>query len=245
MSERQDAFHELRASDRVHRGRLEGHASPRAQRMLRVILDTPREEPPPSTRRRLVVVIAIAVIALVALAATWLVTRPVTHPQSIVCYQAADLESDRVAVASGPTLTASGCEAVWAEGTLSNPEFGPAGSVPPLVGCVGGSGALAVFPSDDPSVCARLGLAIPDPASIPGAETVIVLNNALVDYFSARHCIAIPEAVAGVRTILDAHGASDWTIETTPGPEDRPCASYGLDAEAQTVFVVPIPEPTP
>lgn len=245
MSGKRDAFDQLRTSDPVDRLRLEGHASPRAQRMLRSILGTPREERTPSNRRRLVLVIAIAAAALAALAAAWLITRPVTQPQGIACYQAADLDADRVAVQSGLTVTAAACEALWVDGTLSNPEFGPAGSVPPLVACVNDAGGLAVFPSDDPSICADLGLATPDPASTSDAEAVRALNDALVEYFSARQCIPIPEAVVEVRRILDTHGAADWTIQQTPGPDDRPCASFGLDAKAQTIFVVPIPEPNP
>ena len=172
-------------------------------------------------------------------------TRPVSEPEDIVCYQAVDLDSDRVGVGYGADVTAAACVRFWEDGTLTNPEFGPAGSVPPLAGCVSAAGSLAVFPSEDPNVCQDLGLADVDPSSVPAAGEIRSLNDILVDYFASDGCVPIPRAVDDVRGILDTRGFANWTITETSGSSDRICASFSMEAENETVFIVPIPKPSP
>lgn len=247
MRRRHDVLKELTAADPVRRDQVETHSSPAAQRLLAAILSTPRQEPSPAakprSRSRLGVALAIVALAVAALAATWILTRPVTQPQALACFQAPNLDADRVGVRLGPSEGQAACEALWADSTLSNPDFGPPGTVPPLVACVSEAGWLFVFPGDDPGLCTRLGLAIPDPGSMPDADAIRALTSALVDYFSDQQCIPIPQAVIDVREILDTHVGPDWSISSEPGTDDRPCASFGLDAEERTVFLVPIPEP--
>ena len=244
MSRRRDAFDELVSANPVDRDRLPAGLSPWAQHTLAAILDTMRDAGRPNTprwKRRRLVVIAVVLLTLVALGATWILTRPVTQPQAIACFQAPNLDADRVAVQSGSSAAA--CEHLWADGTLSNPTFGPAGSVPPLVACVSEAGSLFVFPSDDLSLCGRLGLAEPDPSPPQDADRVRAIIDDLANYFSDQPCIPIQRAADDVRRILDEQGATDWTIDATPGTDDRPCASVALDAEQTTVLLVPIPPP--
>lgn len=249
MSDLRRAFDELTSANPVDRDQLESYDSPTARRILRSILNTPQETArrarTPFGKRRLVLVAAIIVVTLITLAAVWIMTRPVTQPQAIACFQAPHPDADRVGIQSGRPAGTAACEQFWADGTLSNPEFGSPGSVPPLMACVSEAGSLFVFPSDDPGLCARLGLAVPDPATSLEADTVRALNNALVDYFSSQPCTTIPQAVADVRRILDEHEAFDWIVVATAGNDERPCASFGLDAEEHTIHLVPIPEPSP
>lgn len=246
MSRRFDAFDELARHDPVDESSLPSHDSPQAQRLLAEITATPRQPQRTSLRhRRVVVAIAVGIAAVATLGAAWIMTRPVAEPQDIVCYQAADLDSDRVGIGYGDDVAAEACERFWSDGILTNPQFGPAGSVPPLVACVSEAGSLAVFPTNDPNVCHTLGLADVDEASLPGADAVRDLNDALVDYFLTNLCIPVPRAVDDVRRILDAHGFVDWTISETSGPPDRPCASHSMDTENARITIIPIPEPSP
>lgn len=243
---RHDAFDELAQHDPIDQSSLPSHDSPQAQRLLADIVATPRQPGRTSVRhRRVVVAIAVGIAAVAALGAGWIVTRPVTEPQDIVCYQAVDLDSDRAGVGYGDDVTAAACERFWADGTLTNPEFGPAGSVPPLVACVSAGGSLAVFPTNDPNVCHSLDLGEIDEASLPGADTIRGLNDALVNYFASDGCVPIPRAVDDVRGILDTRGFAHWTIVETSGSPDRICASFSMGSESETVFIVPIPKHSP
>ena len=242
MGRRDDAFEILRASDPVDEAMVAGADSPKARALFADIVATPRpplDRPERSVRRRLA--FAIALLAVVSVAAAWLFLRDVTDPISVGCYQDANLDSDVVAVASGGVLDVSLCEPVWEDGTLTNDAAAPAGQVPSLIGCVTDTGNLAVFPSDDENLCQILGLADPNPESIPGGDAIRQLNDALVSYFAANNCQTIDDAKSDVRRILDNSSLEGWHIQASLGGPGRPCASFGLDAPNQTVYLIPIP----
>ncbi len=246
MNRRSDAFDELCRHDPIDEFALPSHDSPQAQRLLAEITAAPRNSRHTSSRRRrIATAIAVGIAAVATFGAAWIVTRPVTQPQNIVCYQSIDLNSDRVGVGYGNDVTAAACARAWADGTLTNPEFGPTGSTPPLVACVSDVGSLAVFPSNDPNVCQDLGLADVDPSSVPGAGAVRSLNDNLVDYFLSDSCIPLPRATDDIRSILDAGGFADWTIVETQGAPDRTCGSFSMDAESTTIYIIGIPRLSP
>lgn len=241
-----DAFELLRSLDPVNESRLPDHQTPIAQRLLTEILSKPRAASPAHprrpSRRRLRVAVALAFVALATIAAAWIVLRAISNPIAIGCYQAPTLDSNRVGVASGGRLDPSVCAPLWEEATLVNQDVAPAGSIPPLFGCVTDTGSLAVFPSDDPTLCEQLGLSPPDDQSIPEGEAIRQLNDQLIAYFDNQACVPFDEAQQGVEDILEKTGFGDWTIEFMPGNPGHPCASFGLDSENQTIRVVPIPE---
>ncbi|HHC08074.1 MAG TPA: hypothetical protein ENK55_05100 [Actinobacteria bacterium] len=241
MNHEPDAFEQLRAADPVDPATVDGPDSPRARALLSSILATDRtpEAVPERRRRRRRLAVAAAILAALAAAAAWIVTRPVTNPASLSCYEGPTLDSSQVGLVGRPLEVAS-CVPFWADGTLTNPAY-PPGTVPPLVACVTDVGTFAVFPSEDPNLCEELGLAPPDPQSIDDAAPIIDLENALVDYFSSDPCIPIPQAADDVQRILDEHGVSDWTITVGEQRPDRPCASLSFEPERRTVRIVPIP----
>jgi len=244
MGRRDDAFAILRSNDPVDEATVDGANSPKARALLADIVTTPRpplDRPERSVRRRLVFAIAIALLAVVSVAATWLFLRDVTDPISVGCYQDTSLDSDVVAVASGGALDVSLCEPVWKDGTLTNNTAAPAGQVPPLIGCVTNTGNLAVFPSSAEDLCGRLGLAEPAPESVPAGDAIRQLNNELVAHFEANDCQPIEDAETDIRRILDRHGLNDWQVQVSLGGPDRPCASFGLDAPNRTIHLIPIP----
>jgi len=244
MARRDDAFEILRANDPVDEATVGDADSPKARALFVEITSTPRHQhrrPERSVRRRLAFTIAIALLAVVSVAAAWLFLRDVSDPISVGCYQDASLDSDVVAVASGGDLDVSLCEPVWEDGTLTNDAVVSAGQVPPLIGCVTNTGNFAVFPGNDDNVCQTLGLADPNPESIPGGDAIRRLNDALVSYFAANNCQSIDDAESDVRRILDNSGLEGWHIQASLGGPGRPCASFGLDAPNQTVRIIPIP----
>jgi hypothetical protein len=239
MGDTEDLIRRLREANPAVEERLPGPESLEGRRLLAYILSQPRRpKPRPSGRRRLLVVTALA---LAATAATYLWLRPVANPV-LTCFATVDTEADRVALATPGELAPQACALLWAEGSLSNPEVAP-GSVPPLGSCVGPEGGLWVFPTDDPDLCDRMGLAAPDPASLPEAEAIRLAINELVGYFATHRCQTIEQASADVRRILDQHRLDDWMVETTPETPDRPCASFSPDPDNRTIHLVPIPPP--
>lgn len=243
MHRRNDAFKILRAHDPVDEATVGDADSPKARALFAEIVATPRSQPNPVrlTRRRLVIAVAAVLLAIVTAAATWLYLRDISDPISVGCYQDASLDSDVVAVASGGALGASLCDPVWEDGTLTNSSAAPDGQVPPLVGCVTDTGTLAVFPSNDENLCQTLGLADPNPESIPEGDAIRQLNDDLVAHFAANECQPIEEAAIDVRDILDGSGFEEWDIAVSPGGPGRPCTSFGLDAPNQTIHLIPLP----
>ncbi|MGB5169053.1 MAG: hypothetical protein WBP49_11680 [Acidimicrobiia bacterium] len=241
-----DAFEIVRANNPVDETTVADATSAKARALLTEIVATPRpqlQRPKRTTRRRLAFAIAIALLAVASIAAAWLVLREVTDPISVGCYQDTNLNSDVVAVVSSGALDVSLCIPAWEDGTLTNNAVAPPGQVPPLLGCVTDTGKLAVFPSNDENLCHALGLAEPDPESVPAGDAVRRLNEALVTHFAANACLTIEDARIDVRDTLDTNGSNDWRIEISPGGPGRPCASFGLDAPNHTVRLIPIPPP--
>jgi hypothetical protein len=241
-----DAFELLCRSDPVDETRLPDHQTPTAQQLLARILSEPRQAATPDrprrlSGRRLRVAVALALVALATIAAAWIAIRAISDPIAIGCYQALTLDSDRVAVASGGQLDPSVCAPIWEEQTLTNQQVAPAGSVPPLLGCVTDTGSLAVFPSDDPTLCEDLGLSRPDDQSIPEGDAIRQLNDQLIAYFDRQACVPFNQAQLDIESILKEMGFGDWTIEVEVGDPDYPCASFGLDTQQRTIHLIPIP----
>ncbi len=245
MRKPNDAFEALRDANPVDESALPGPESPKARALLAEITSTPRIRPAPPARRsrRLAVIIAIVLLALASIAAAWLVLRDVTDPISVTCYREGRLGGDIAAVTSGGPLDVNLCDREWEDRILTNEAIVPAGQIPPLVGCVTDRGNLAVFPSDDPGLCAQLGLAEPDPASIPQGNQLRQLSDDLVAHFDAQECQPLPDAERDVRAILDSYGFDDWQIQSSPTRPSRPCASFSLDPATQIIHLVPIPPP--
>jgi hypothetical protein len=234
-----DPFDILRDHNPVDTSTLPTADSPSARALFERITAIPRPDRSPARRRHRI--IALAVLAAVLAAATWVaLTRDVTEV-SVVCYQSTDLNSDRVGIEPAVAPTVNLCVAPWEEGPLTNIAVTP-GDIPPLTGCVTAGGVLAVFPTDDPTVCESLGLATPNPSQPPDRLDSIAQTEAeIVDYIAGEECVAPSEAEGRVRSILDDDGLKDWAITHQPTGTDRPCTSIAFDTAAETVILVPRP----
>lgn len=193
-------------------------------------------------RRRRTLTLAVAVLtALAGVAAAYYITRPATEPSVVVCYEAADLDSTRVAIAAPPSLTTDACEQPWLDGTLRS-DTQHVGQIPPFVGCVNERGTLWVFPGDDDQLCQDLGLANHEPASTPDDHTRLM--GLLTDMFHPEECIPIADAEQRIVQLLTSNDLSTWNVRIATQPtNERPCASFSLDPPTNMIRLVPIPTP--
>ncbi len=244
MQKGQDAFEVFVATNPVDEFALPGPESTEARDLFARIIATPRQrldQPARYSKRRLAIAIAVAMLALASMAAAWLLTRDVTDPISVICYQDVSLDSPAADAPNEGPLNVDLCNPAWEDRILINEDLTPPGTTPPLVGCVTERGSLAVFPTSDTEVCARLGLADVNPESVPAVAPLRQLQADLVDHFSQQHCQPMEDAQRDVADILEADGFSDWQIQLSPGEGGDECASFGLDIESQTVDLIPIP----
>lgn len=236
---RESAFEILGRSDPVDRADLPAVGGPMAERIRNRILATPRR---PERRRqpRWRLRVAIAALAAVAVAATWVVfTRDVTEPRFVSCYEAADLNAD-IVVVEATALDTTPCEPLWRDGTLTNPDLVPPGEVPGLVVCVNDAGALAVVPGSG-DLCRLLDLA--PPTDTPDPQAVLQLRERLLAYFAATDCAPLTESVVAAEAIVADLDLPGWRVVETSGEADRVCASHALDPAAGIVYIVPVPHP--
>ncbi len=243
MGKRDDGLDRVRALNPVDESEVDGPDSPHAQELLADITSGPRR---PSTRHAVVgrpmrAALTLGAVVLVTTAAAWVWTSVIDKPNAISCYQAADLDADIAAAPAANEATAEACATVWRDAVLENTEIVPIGSVPPLTACVAENGGLAVFPTDDTTVCDQLGLAYPDPTDQDQANSLRSVEEALISYFQSEACILMADAEAEVRRILDDAGLNDWTIQPQPENPDRPCSSHSFSPDSQTVHLIPIP----
>lgn len=244
MSKKENSFDRLRATNPVDESTVEGPESPRAKELLARIVSTPQPDEPPRRlgRRSFRLAVVLAVVAAITIAAAYVWTRVIEAPDAVACYQTVDLDADIAAAPSGGPATAEACIPVWRDGILVNPEIGEPGTVPPLTACVSNQGALAVFPSDDTTICSRFDLAYPDTESQSEADLLREVQDQLITYFQSADCIPIETATSEVRRILDQAQLTEWNIQGQPASDERPCASHSFDAPSRTVFLVPVPD---
>ena len=235
MPTERDPFDILRGHDPVNRTELPDADSPTARTLFEQITASS-----PSSLGRRRVLLAVAVLAIAAVAATtWAALTRDVSAVSVTCYATTSLDGDRVGVAPSDVPSVEACIDPWADGPLTNPAVSP-GEVPPLSACVAEDGALAVFPTNDPTVCEDLGLAELNPSQpTDGLASIAAARESIVAYIAGEACASIDDAQVRIRTILDGHGLTDWTIESQPPRADRPCASIAFDVDTQTVIVVP------
>jgi len=239
MPANRDPFNILRDHDPVDFATLPDADSASAQALFEAITATPRPDRSRVHRRRRI--IALAVLAAMLAAATWVaLTRNITAVD-VACYATTDLDGDRVGISPAVAPTVDLCVIPWEEGPLTNPNMAR-GKVPPLTGCVTTEGVLAVFPTDDPTICESLGLVAPNSSKQPNRLGSIAQTEAeIVDYIAGEECVAPGEAEVRVRSILDNNGLEDWTITRQPTRTGRPCTSIAFDTSAKTVILVPHP----
>lgn len=200
---------------------------------------------------------AVAALGVLAGAVGFgLLRGDVSVPDSVACYERADLRSNTaVAIDDGRGAVAA-CADLWRQGM-----FAAATEAPPLVECVLRSGVAGVFPAaSGRDVCRDLDLppveaTVPPPTSsstVAGqppanpAARVLAFRDVVGPLFLDSPCVEPAAAGALVRRELDRAGLADWTIRGGEGLGDgfsaqRPCATLSLRPENREVVLVPSP----
>ena len=244
-----DPFELIRQADPAPRDSMPTAMSPLG-RSIRAQVAEQMVAERPLNRRYLLVRVAL-VIALLMSVGAWAMTRIdhsdrlamiVIRDTKVICYEEASLQSTGILVTEPSSLDASVCTPLWIDESLKIPSLGNA-AAPPLVACVDTEGVLVVFPDSDQSdVCADLDLARHE--SSTAEQSIIDLNTRLNRLFNQTPCLELTDAKRQAAEILRATGLEDWTVvEATAATDERPCASYAIDANARTVVLVPVPDP--
>lgn len=206
-----------------------------------VVLRSPRQR-----RRRRMVAVAVAVVVTATAAFAWAVTRHPSDPLAISCFAESSLSSDRTQVAADGRDYRDVCAQAWSEGKVVT----SVSEAPSLVACVLDGGSVAVFPGDTSAVCGRLGLAEATPEEAPsdGQPTNAVLlarlQQELIETFLDEGCVSPSRGEELVDAALTRHHLKGWSVQRPPTfPTDRPCASLAFDPPAQTIVLVPVPQP--
>jgi hypothetical protein len=206
----------------------------------------------PKRRRRAAVLILVPAAVIALAAATYALISP--SPDQVVdaigCYEKADFSGSVVVLShdtgGGGTEQIDGrdpveiCSEVWARGDI----VPGSAEVPPLVACVPeGGGVVDVVPGDI-GTCEQLGMA-PLPAGYSDAAARVAAAVDEVTTTFESQCPGDQTAVDLARQALDAHGLSDWSVETTTS-ESMSCPVASVESEHRVLKVIlPGPEGQP
>ena len=179
----------------------------------------------------------------------------VSRPETVACFERADLSSSTAVPRGDAAGPIEACAGVWRRGT-----FGGGTEVPPLVACVLPTGVAGVFPATaGTDVCTALNLVPiapppppppaptttapgPAPAPQPAADLntrILNFRDAALGQFLEAPCMAPATGAEIVRRELDRAGLGDWTVVGGGFTADRPCATLSLRTEERQVVLVP------
>jgi hypothetical protein len=195
--------------------------------------DVTAQRPRRVRKRVLLVAIAIIVLTVILIAATFVRRESSSVGVAPVCYSSASMSSPRV-VAIGDDPRAA-CVGLWTHGRFGS------GAAPNFDVCVLPSGVLAVFPGEAGSVCPRLDL----PES-SGDDRIARFSDDISREVQGT-CIGFDPATHIIKREMHRLGVSGWTVERGARvfDADHPCASTSVDPVAHTVTVVAYPDPFP
>jgi len=199
-------------------------------------------------RRRRIVGGACFVIAATSgavVAAAVLRSEQPTQPQAgAACRAEAQVRADAIVLAPGVDPI-EGCAALWSSGQfegLGSDKDITGTAVPPLNACIGGGGVVEVFPGE-PSVCADLGLAVADLTLSPENQSIVDLQDRLVNEINLPGCIPVADAATMAAEILDEAPLTGWEVTINPGADGGTCGKVAVDPIAEQITVLDFDPP--
>lgn len=137
----------------------------------------------------------------------------------------------------------STCSQLWRQGAVDPRAHNAPG---PLQACVarGGGGAVHVFASPTPAICAQLGMRY-DPQA--GTDPLAQRFGRFADQLTSQlqrpqyDCPNLSEVTRLVNVTMERSGLTGWTTKSL-GTYDsaHPCASLAIDSDTQTVTISPV-----
>lgn len=187
-------------------------------------------------RRKVVVAVSLAVaVSGMSLGAAALLRsgQPSVPEAGAACRAEAAVDASAIVVAPGeePILA---CRELWVAGAFE--ELAGVRGVPDLVACIGGGGAVEVFPGR-PSVCGGLGLVAADVDLSVGNERIVGLQDRVVEEINAVGCLSVGDAALAAEQILSESGLEGWRVVVDSEVGDGVCGMVGVDSETRSLFV--------
>lgn len=186
-------------------------------------------------RRRRIVGAGIGGVTFVAGTvgvAAWLRSEPPTAPQiGIVCRSEAAVDADASVIEPG-TDPIAGCREV-----LETSDLGGDVSNADLVACIGGGGAIEVFPGTD-ATCGQLGLVLADPEPTSENMAVIALQDRLSVEINASACQTVEAVARDAQNVLGDFDLPGWEVVVDPSSDNGVCGKADVDPASQTIVVV-------
>ena len=165
--------------------------------------------------RTLLIAAAVLVVALIALAATWQLTRPSANSRAGFTVACA---SDATSAANVLVVTSNGdpralCEAEWAKGAVAPDQTTPPSALLPCARLLGDQAYVVVVPSTDAGTCSALGYADVPPAYAADAPRFERVQTALMELPSGRSraCRSRAPGTRRAQRSTDA-GLGDWEV---------------------------------
>jgi len=191
-------------------------------------------------RRRIVggVCFVVAATSGAVVAASMLRSEQPTQPQAgAACRAEPHVRADAIVIAPGVDPL-EGCRALWIDGGFDGlgRDDPTTAVVPVLSACIGGGGAIEVFPGEQ-SVCADLGLAVADPTLSPENQAIVDLQDRLVEDINLPDCIPVSEAATLAAAILDESPLTGWDVTISPGADNGTCGKVAVDATDTRIIV--------
>lgn len=194
-------------------------------------------------RRGVVVALTALLVAGIGTAGYAALTSSSTSSAGIECHAGATLDSSGTIVALDGRSATEICAQLWASGEVGD---GVRAAPAPLRACVprDGDGAIHVFASNDPDICANVGLrddsaAGANPEAAQYGRFAAAIGKQLNS--PAFACPSASEVRELVEAALREHGLMGWTVTDAGGYDaTRPCAALALDSDTRTAALSPI-----
>jgi|CXWL01.1.fsa_nt_gi hypothetical protein len=178
---------------------------------------------------------AVVVLASASLGAAALLRsgQPSVPEAGAACRAEAAVDASAIVVAPGEEPIVA-CRELWVAGAFE--ELVGVRGVPDLVACIGGGGAVEVFPGG-PSVCGGLGLVAADADLSVGNERIVGLQDRVVEEINAAGCLSVADAALGAEQILSESGLEGWRVVVYSEVGDGVCGGVVVDSETRTLLV--------
>lgn len=204
----------------------------------------------PTQRKQRWLVATLAPAALIGVAATGYIALSSDQvvAAGIGCYDAPDRGANVTVVDTTGEDPREVCAELWAEGVVSEGDS----EAPQLVPCVNEEGAILVFPSDDATLCSRLGLQeLPGDYEEQAKRFAAMRDDVWRELYrtgrqggvaEAEICLDGATALGIVSSVLDEHGLDDWSAAVREGDyRDRTCMNEVAFEDAEKrVWIIPV-----
>lgn len=191
--------------------------------------------------RTLLIAAAVLVVALIAIAATWQLSRPSANSRAGFTVACA---SDATSAANVLVVTSNGdprelCEAEWAKGGVAPDQTTPPSVLLPCARLLGDQAYVVVVPSTDAATCSALGYADVPPAYAADAPRFERVQAALLELRPDDSCVSFTRARDATRAAIDDAGLGDWEVARDGSFDgDGSCLSWWVfDYDQRLLFL--------